>query len=206
MLGIASAACFGAPLGLACRLAYVPKLLVACTCLSGARCAYSGHLPLGAPTRRVERWLLSFCHKLLFFVPTSFRFFLFRLHFAFFAAACVHLHAPVCIKLFPEALGAAVLHTASLSWPSAPTRVARCCVCCCCYTAATAAFVAAAACASAKQTVTASCQVPRGSVHVARSAAAAAAVPDAVVATAATAVSAAAAAAPAAAPAAVVCP
>ena len=45
------------------------------------------------------------------------------------------------------------------------------------------AFVAAAACASAKQAVTESCRVPRGSVPVARSTAAA--VPAAVVATAA---------------------
>ena len=51
LLGIASAACFGMPLGLACRLVYVPQLLAPARCW----CAYSGHLPLGAPTRRVER-------------------------------------------------------------------------------------------------------------------------------------------------------
>jgi hypothetical protein len=51
LLGIASAACFGAPLGLACRLACVPQLLAPARCW----CVHSGHLPLGAPTRRVER-------------------------------------------------------------------------------------------------------------------------------------------------------
>jgi hypothetical protein len=47
LLGIASAACFGAPLGLAC----VPQLHAPPRCW----CTYSGHLPLGAPTRRVEQ-------------------------------------------------------------------------------------------------------------------------------------------------------
>jgi hypothetical protein len=47
LLGIASAACFGVPLGLAC----VPQLLAPPRCW----CTYSGHLPLGAPTRRVKR-------------------------------------------------------------------------------------------------------------------------------------------------------
>jgi hypothetical protein len=47
LLGIVSAVCFGAPLGLAC----VPQLHAPPRCW----CTYSGHLPLEAPTRRAGR-------------------------------------------------------------------------------------------------------------------------------------------------------
>jgi hypothetical protein len=51
LLGIASAACFGVPLGLAC----VPQLHASPRCW----CAYSGHLLLGAPTQRAKRIYLA---------------------------------------------------------------------------------------------------------------------------------------------------